>query len=276
MGFSDSLQNSPNNSGIYGSGRSNNNIDLGTVLSVRKKIQDEEDNSFYKKNQFMADLSNRQNRLQQIFNPASQGPTGQPANVVFNNAGGNPTTAEQDINKDLNAQKQNAQLEEKAKLNEGALKVKSDQEKLNQQKSDQINSLKHQELQKKTDEANSKLDLAERTLQSRQGDTDTTMKFHQAQMDALKSQHELENHRRDSAAEEAKRVHDANIKAIQDKLDAAGSSTTETSVDESGRNKTVKTTKGSSKRVGVTHPDGTHGTIDAADSKNLPEGWKLD
>lgn len=276
MGFMDSVRASAGSGGIWNGGVPNTDYD-SRDMSMDEEMRRRDMNDFMKKNQFMHDLTNRQPRMQNLFNPNEQ--QQKPMDVVFKEDPNKITPLEQE---NLNVKKEGnlidrAKIAQSGKIGEERVGLEKQKHELDVQKNSNIYETKQKDMQRKADEANSRLDLAERTLQSKQGDTDATLKFHQAQMDATKAQHALELHQKESQLEEAKRVHDAAMADKKTRTDQAGSTEQTTNVDESGKQKVVTTKKGTqSKKVGVTHPDGTHGTIDESEAKDLPEGWKLD
>lgn len=244
MGFFDEIINSPNNSGIYGSGRSRT-MDLGGVLSADSELRRRDMNDFKNKNQFMSDLSLRQNRLGNVFNTQTE--QQKPMNVVFKDDSITPfQKAQLDIKKDDNTIDR-AKLAQTSKLGEEKLDLAKAGHELDVKKNQNIYDTKHAEMQRKVDESNNRLGLAYDQLQNKQNDANSQINYHKAQMDALKAQHELDNHRRDSAAEETKRMHDAQIQALQDRIDQTGNTETTTELDESGKKRTVKVKKGTPK-----------------------------
>lgn len=284
MGFFDSLQNSPNTSSIFGARKREEDPD---IMGMDSEFRRRDFNDYAKKKQFDDQMSQRQGGLRDIFNPVANpngtpmGSNGKPMDLVFkdNNSDKKQTTAEEDVNKDIFNQTKSDQNQQKLDIASEAANNKSDTSSANSdlaaKKNQQIYETKQKDMQRKMDEANSKLDLAERTLQSKQGDSDANLKFHQAQMDATNARHALEMSQTQAKLDEAKRVHDETIKNNKNKTDMNSNTTTTTEIDDTGKKKTVKTQKGS-KRIGVTHPDGTHGTIDSSESQNLPQGWVLD
>ena len=161
--------------------------------------------------------------------------------------------------------------EDKLALQKGALE-------LNELKNDQIYQTKIKDMERKAEEANAKLELAQQQLQGRENNTTATMAYRQAQLEAVNARHELDLAQRDAALEESKRLHDAQIADMKARLDAAGNTTQTTEVNDEGTKKTVTTKKGSSDntaRVSVIGPNNQKGTVTAEESKSLPKGWSV-
>lgn len=277
MAFLDRLAANPSGSGIAGA-VAPESYNQNNLINLVNTIKDRDMNDFKAKANFMSDLSMRQNRMNSIYDPGQTNSNiDHPMNTVL---GKDPNAISPTDQVEIGLKKQGLGLEQQkiaqtGKLGEEAVSVRTAQEKLNQQKSDQINDLKMNDLQRKSDEANSRLDLANKAL-TQKGDNATAMQqLSQARIDALQAQHDLDNHRRDAQAADTQKMHEAAMKNMQDKLDLAGQPTTvktDVTNDASGNpNSVTKTTSKGSSRIKVTGPNGESGTVDS--SETLPDGW---
>lgn len=256
--FSGALTGSPGGSGVYdfGGGKS---FDSEEALSNDAELRRRDVNDFKQKNQFMSDLTNRppNTRMQSAFNP--NGFAEQPQNTPgAMNTSGMHTVMKEDPDRitpfqaaGLNIKREDlandrAKITQTGKLGEEKLGLAEKGHELDVKKNQNIYDTKHADMQRKIDEANTKLDLAERQFQSKQGDAEALSKYHQAQMDATKAQHDLDNSRKDQQLEELKAQHKTQSDALRERLRQSGKSTTKTSLNATGTEKNVETTKGDS------------------------------
>jgi hypothetical protein len=279
--FMDSLAANPaGSSSVYGQPAAPNN---GDVLNIVNNLKDREMQDFKNKANFMSDLSIKQDRLKSLFNPnqgwnpsqqssqqSSQGQQPQQMNTVFRDPNalsgyekGELGIRQQGIN--LDQQK----MAQAGRMGEQALGIKSQQEQLAQQKSDQINTMKNADMQRKIDESSQKLQLAQQALENKSNSAEQTLQAHKDLAAAVEERHKLELTQKDAQFQQTSDMHQKAIDAMQQKLDQAKHSSTTTELDASGNKKTVTTNRGS--RISVVGPNGESGTVDA--NETLPDGW---
>lgn len=252
----DSLaQNPSGGSGIYGQPKQPND-----TLEIVNQLKDREMNDFKQKAAFMSDLSLRQDRLKQVFDPQNNQQQQQPMNTV---AAADPNVMTGYQKGELGVRQQEANTESQrlaqtGKLGQEAQDTKIAQEKLNQQKSDQINVEKQKELQSKTDEANKKLELAQQALNDKTKTAEEQLQSHKDLAAAMEERHKLELAQKDFQFQTASAQHAQQIKDMEQKIKDSANSTTTTELDASGNKKTVTTQKGSSSNAPVKNADGTY------------------
>lgn len=242
----DSLTANPSGS-IY-----NNNSGGGgdDVLGLVNQLKDREMMDFQNKANFMSDLSLRQEaRMRSLFDPTGQGSQGgQPKNVVF----------QQDPNQITPFQKEELgirreglgldrqRLAQQGKLGQEAIDVRGAQEKLNEQKNANIHEQKTADMQRKIDEANTKFGLAQQELDRKTKAGEDTLQSHKDLAAAIEERHKLELAHKDLQFEESKRLHDAQIKKMEEDTKSRSSSTTTTEVNPEGTKRTTTTERGTS------------------------------
>jgi len=280
MGFFDQLAANPGNSGVYGS-QNPERPDPMMALQIVNRLRDRDMNDFKEKQNFMSDLSQRQPNMRQVFSPTINNGGGQnqpPMDTVLKD-NTQPITPFQ--REGLNIDKSKLGLEgqkvaQSAKFGEERISADKAKQDLDTLKNKQIYDTKQADMQRKVEESQAKLELAQKTLEQKGQTAEGVSKFKDAQLEAIKAQRELDNNRHDAAAEEATRLHDAQIAAMQGKTENSNrSDITTTSLSPDQQTKTVTKSKGSS-RIKVIHPDGTPGTIDASEAdKATKAGWKV-
>lgn len=257
MTFMDSLASNPS-SGVYGQPGQTSDSD---VLGIVNRIKDREMQDFQDKARFTSDLSFRNGiRERALFSPEQQ--QNKPMDVV--EADPNKMTGYERGELGIRQQglQQNQQqmgldrekLAQQGKLGQEALDVRTAQEKLNQQKSDQIDAVKQAETERKINEANAKIDLAQQKIQQSADNAAAQIAAHKELQDAVEERHKIEIAQKDAQFQDSKKLHEAQIKAMQDRLDQAANSSTTTEVNADGTKKTVTTQRGST--VKVTGKDG--------------------
>ena len=262
----DSLAANPSGSGVYGN-PSEQPVDYQGPLSIVNQLKDREMQDFQKKAQFMSDLSLRQNRLQRIYDnidrtssQSQQG--GSPTQGMNTVAGFDPNAMTGYEKGELGVRQQQANTEsqrqqQQATQGQEAINIKSEQEKLNQQKSDQINQEKQADMQRKITESEAKIKQAQDALAAKNTNAEAQLQAHKDLATAMEERHKLELAQKDAAFQESKKQHQAQIDDMQKKLDEASHSETTTEVDASGNKKTVTTNRGSQpKTVKGTGKDG--------------------
>lgn len=97
---------------------------------------------------------------------------------------------------------------------------------LNQLKNSQIYETKIADMQRKSDDAEGRLKVAQDRLSQNANDAASRNAYHQSQIDALKAKHDLDLAQKDKALDEQKRMNDARIKD----LESRGKTTTTTTL----------------------------------------------
>jgi hypothetical protein len=268
----DSLASNPS-SGVFGQPKPQTDND---VLSVVNKLKDREMLDFRNKANFMSDLSLRQQfRQRQMFPPeqASQNTVLAPdPNQMSGYQKGELDLKQQQLGQDKSLDSQ--KLAQQGKLGQEALDVKTAQEKLNQQKSDQINTSKQADLQRKIDESNNKLDLANRALEAKTQAGEDTLQAHKDLAAAVEERHnaerEITKHKMD--------VQDEQFKALRlehDNLLKQNQNTVQTKTDNTGASITTTTKKGDAVNAPVKNPDGTYTVTSPNGTKGVIPADKL-
>lgn len=284
MGFLDDLELTRNSNpgGLYFGNPGTESLSpsdaANALMPFYHQVKNRELEDFKAKANFANNLQLKQSQLQRTFNPNG-------------NADGSPNVVYQPGPSDMLRAKGNAPIDplDQAKLTLERDKLSSDKldkstdnalnEKkfgLDQQKNEQIHQNKEDDLQRKADDSNNRLKLAYDQLQAKQGDAAAQLAFHQAQQEAKKAADNLKDQQHKAELAENIRVHDAQIKKMQDDYDALKNSVTVTELNPEGTKKTTTTAKGTQatkKRVAVVGPKGEKGTIEEGDT--LPTGWKV-
>lgn len=255
MSFMNSLMYNPSG-GVYGQPSQGGESD---VLNLVRQIKQMNSNDFKDKANFMSDLSLKQDRLKRIYDTqdSSQGPQGQ--NTVMA-ADPNAMTGYQKGELGIRQQElgQNQQkINQTGKLGEEAATTKQAQEKLNQQKSDQINANKQADLERKIEESNQKIQLAQQALNDKTANQEAQLQSHKDLAAAVEERHKLEmanmQHRFDTTSDQ----HQQTIDEMQKRLDQNSRSSTTTEMNADGTKKTVTTKRGAAaKTVQVKGKDG--------------------
>lgn len=201
-------------------------------LSLVNAIKDREKADFKDKANFMADLSNKQDRIRALFDPQQQ--QKQTNQQPINNQAAPPI-------RDPNA----IGAVQKAQLGMGqqALDIKSSQEKLNQQKSDQIHQQKIDELTQKTNASSARVTQAQEALKQKGLDLDKTLAAHKELASAVEERHKLEMANKDAAFQRTSDQHQQTIDNLTEQLKQKGKPQTTTST-RSADGMTKTTTKG--------------------------------
>lgn len=278
MTFMDSLANNPASGGIYG--QPTNPTD-GDVLNVVNQMKDREMRDFKDKANFMADLSLKQEKARAIFDPSKFGGPG-------SNQYGGPGGAAEAKAPNMNANTINAgdpnqmsgyekgelgikqqgvnlesqRLKQTGKLGQEALDIKTAQEKLNQQKSDQINANKQADMERKIEEANQRIELAQNALQSKNTNAEATLAAHKEMAAAVEERHKLEIANMQNRFDTTSKQHQQTIDNLSEQLKQRGRSKTTTELNPDGTKKIVTTERGSAAdTINVIGKDGNQYTI---------------
>lgn len=268
MSFMDNLANNPGGSGIYGSNNTPDNFGPQDALNLVFQLKDRENRDFEHKANFMSDLSLKQDRMRNLFNPNKQEEKPQMNTVMAKDP--NQMTGyekgELDVKRQgLGIDKQ--RLAQQGKIGQGALDIKQQQADLAQQKSDQINATKQADMERKINESTKKFELAQAELDRKTKAGEDTLQAHKDVAAAIEERHKLEMAQKDTAFQESKRLHDAQIKDMEDKAKNSSESETTTEINPEGTKKTVTTNKGGT--VQVIGKDGKSYTI----PKNKLDDW---
>lgn len=244
--FMQSLAANPSgSSGIYNTQKP---PDQANELAVVNQLKDREMRDFKDKAGFMADLSLKQDRMRALFDPSqqqqnqqqNQGP--QVSQMRDPNAMSAAQRGDLDIKQQgLNLDQQ--KLAQQNRLGQEALDTKTAQEKLNQQKSDQIHAQKIAELEGKQVDFKNKLDLATQALSDKTKSGDAQLALHTEIAKNTKAYHDAEMAKQDLKFQKSQSDHQDAMKAMQQKLDAANR-THRVQKDAQGNTITTDTTKG--------------------------------
>ena len=258
MGFVDNLASNPS-SGIYGQPKQQSDED---VLGIVNQLKDREMRDFQTKANFMSDLSLKQDRLRQLYDPTSartaskgilqnqlpESQVQQPQQQMQQTKDPNQMDAYQ--KGELGIRQQGVNLEsqklaQSGKLGQEAIDNRVSQEKLNQQKSDQINLQKQNDMQRKADEAAAKIQQQQAELERKTKSGEDTLQAHKDLAASVEERHKLEmamkQHEMDTKDEQFKTLQ----KQHQDLIDQKGRTKTTTEVNADGTKKTTTTERGS-------------------------------
>ncbi|MBI3334362.1 hypothetical protein HYZ97_02655 [Candidatus Pacearchaeota archaeon] len=281
--FMENLAADPSGSGIYQSGQP-------AVLSLVNRLKDREMMDFKDKANFMSNLSIQQERARRLFDPqrqfeheynlAPQRPQGPEGPLIGQEGQQQQATrfagSVRDPNvmtafergqlgirqSELGVRQRRAGLEEQriaqtGKLGEERLRIQSAQERLNQQKSDQINANKQADLERKINESNQKLELAQADLDRKTKAGEDTLQAHKAYQAAIEARHKLELDQKEHQFNVTSEQHDRQIKALETRIRQAGRTTTKTKISPEGTEKVTETRRGAAAdTVQVTGKDG--------------------
>src|SRR5436190_7723547 len=269
--FMNSLMSNPGGS-VYGQP---GQMGMGDEMQLVNNLKDREMRDFKNKAAFMADLSLKQERMRDMYDPAKMqaqmSPTGYTPPGM--QQGGMNTVLAHDPNQITGFQKaelgqrekelgvRQSQVAQQGRLGQEALDIKSKQEALNQQKSDQINTAKQAEHERKIAEANAKLEHAQNVLQQRTESAEAQLKAHKDLAAAVEERHKAEMAMREHQFNTTNELHTRQIESLERQRDEAakqkGRTTTTTRVNPEGTERTTETRRGSAAdTVQVTGKDG--------------------
>ncbi len=236
---------------------------------------------FKEKANFMSDLSLRQERMRNMYDPSKMNqPQQQAAPPPVNNQAMKPPV---DPNAMSGFQKgelgiRQQQADQANKFGQESQDTKSAQEKLNQQKSDQIHEQKINELQQKTSAANEKLKVAQQGLADKTKSAAEQLQFHKDAMKAANDAHAAEKERLQLNFDKTSGQHQETIDNLTEQLRQKGSSTTTQSKDPITGAITTQTNRGSAaKTVQVPGKNGKTyeipaDKVDEWNTQHAPEG----
>lgn len=258
MSFMDSLTNSPGGSGVYGQPQN----DEPDVLNIVKQVKDREMNDFMQKANFMSDLSLKQDRLRKIYDLDGQASPGQQDPSKMNTVMAKDPDAITGYQRAELGMKQQGlnldsqRLSQQGRLGEEALDIKGKQQELNQQKSDQINAQKTADMERKINEANQRIELAQKALEQRTNNAEAQIEMHKTLAAAVEERHKLEIMQKDEQFKTTSQQHQDAIKVMQDRLKQGANTTTTTEQNLEGTKRTTTTQRGTVGTVTVTGKDG--------------------
>jgi len=252
--FMDSLAANPAGSGgIYGQVPQTN---IQDPLGIMNNIKDREMADFKNKANFMADLSLKQEKMRAMFDPKRLGlednqQPGQPGQQ-----GGMHTIMAQDPNQLTGYQKgeldlkqqgigvDRQRLAQQGRLGTQALDIKQQQERLNQEKSDQINASKEADRERKIAEADAKIKQAQAALESKNNNAAAALQAQKDLAAAMEERHKLEMTMKDDHFKKTQEEHKKTLGVLEQRLKQQGRSKTTTEVNPDGTKRTVTTEKG--------------------------------
>ncbi len=278
MTFMDNLAANPGGS-VYGQPSEMSQDPLGLVNAIK----DREKQDFQDKAHFMSNLSIQQDRLRRLYGldgspqaPASFGPGGEQPDQKNTVMAQDPNQLTGYQKADIGIKQQGLGLDQQkiaqtGKLGEERLGIQSAQEKLNQQKSDQINATKQADMQRKIDESGAKIEQAKAALESKNTNAEAQLQAHKDMAAAVAERHKLEIARLQGNFDTTSAQHQQTIDRLNEELKQKGRTKTTVALDPSGTKKTTTTLKGSAAdTVQVTGKDGKSYTIP---KDKLPE-WQ--
>lgn len=279
----DNLAANPGGSSIYGQPAQRTD---GDTLSLVRQLKDREMQDFKDKAGFMSDLSLKQERMRSILNPdvqrerqleqqfgqGSQGPSQQGMNTVMGKDPNQMTGYEQGQlgmkQKELGIQQQGLNLDsqkmtQQGKLGQEALDIKGQQEKLNQTKSEMQNSRLMADMQRKSDEANQRLQLSQQALEDRTKTAEERISLQKEAAIAAKAAFDANSAMKQAQFDATNKSHLDTIAQQQKTLDQ-NKHTKQTKTDNQGNTITTTTDKGdAAQTVNVVGKDGKTYSIPA-------------
>lgn len=251
---------------------------LNTIMPFMRQM-----NQMNIQNQRIGQTIRNEDRMQQTFNPMQPTP---PQNVVFN-PGASPNT-EYARSMSGEGQAQKTALDFAAKqlrskdMNEAAdnkredLKLGLDREqlKLDTLKNTQIYDVKTRDLERKAEEAEKKLVLAQQVANTRGENNAATQEINRARIEAQNARHAADISQREAIRLDTERVSRARIADLEALTSTRPGSQTVTSLDEDGNERTTTVRRGEQPlRTGEVAPMST-GKISKDNPPTAPAGWK--
>jgi len=248
----DRLASNPSGSsgGIFGMPAPGNDSD---TLSIVNRLKDREFEDYKNKARFDDERSLRQeSRMRQLFDP-NKNTNSQPQ--VNNQAGIIPNilTPDQQVYQQQQLEQPKLDMESKKldsqnRFGQQGLAIKDAQEKLNQTKNTQINEDRDADRERKVNEANQKIALAQKALTDQNTNSAAQLQAHKDMAAAIEERHklELENQKFDfnTKLTEQKRQFDETSGLHKQQIADAENSQTTTEVNPDQTKKTVTTKKG--------------------------------
>jgi hypothetical protein len=245
-------------------------------LGIVNQLKDREMRDFQTKANFMSQLSLKQDRLKQLFDPNNPDqdilgtrnitPEAQGTPPIRQSVGLTPGMSQRDPNAmtahetaDIGIKQQGLGLEQQkmaqaGKLGEQALGVKTKQEELNAKKEQDIHDQKQNELKAKIDESGQKLTQAQAKLEAAQGNAEASLAAHKEMNVAMEERHKLELAQKESQFQRLSAQHNQVIKDLEQKNKDAKNKKVTTEVNPEGTKRTTTTSSGDT--VQVKHKNG--------------------
>jgi hypothetical protein len=253
-------------SGIF-QGSSGARPDYETPLNIVNQLKDREMIDYKNKALFDADLNARQGmRMRSLFDPEGarqQQNQGQPNTQGMNTVMArdpNEMTGYQKGELGIRQQENNLEsqrLNQTGKMGQQSLDIRDAQQKLNQEKSNQIDELKKNDLQRKIDESNKKLELAQKALEQKGMSAEAALQAHKDLATAMEERHKLELENKQHQFDITSKQHQDQIDALNKKIEQRADTQTTTELNPDGTKKTVTTKRGAgAKTVTVKGKDG--------------------
>lgn len=233
-------------------------------LGLVNNLKDREMRDFQNKATFMADLSLKQDRLRALFDPSkNQTGTGEaPQQSSGITPGSQPKTIDPAQQAELGIRQQQANTEsqrvnQQGKFGQEAQDVKSKQEALNQQKSDQIHQQKQSELEAKISQANDKLTQAQAALAQKGATAEASLQAHKDLAAAVEERHKLEIDNMNHKFEVTSGQHQQTIDNLTEQLKQRGHQSQDIKTNPDGTEKSIDTRRGSAADIiQVQHKNG--------------------
>jgi len=127
----------------------------------------------------------------------------------------------------------------------GGLDIRGQQEKLNQQKSDQINANKQADMQRKIDDSSQKFAAAQAELERKTKAGEDTIQAHKDLAAAVEERHKAEMTMKEHQFNIIKDQHQKTIDNLTEQLKQRGRSKTTTEINPNGTKRTTTTERGS-------------------------------
>lgn len=253
--FMQSLSSNPSGTGVYGATPQQSDQD---VLGIVNRIKDRDMMDFQEKANFMSDLTLRQNRLQKLYGGDSIDPATAPIGGSPQDSQGQPGVQQPqntvlDKSQEITPYQQGQLGIDRAKLqqeqqkigqSEEATTIKSAQEKLNQQKSDQINANKQAQLEDNVRKEQDNVKIAQQKLEQAGNDFATRTAAMQDYQKAMEAYHNANMERLQGNFDITSKQHQQTIDDMQKKIDQMSKTTTKTAINPEGTEKTVTTQRG--------------------------------
>ena len=247
----------------------------GDTLAIVNNIKDREMRDYQNKANFMADLSIKQDRLRKLYglDGSGQQQMQQPQPQQSQDGGSSSLYAamdrankvqqqssQNDPNNPMSPQNQYAtsmkqkqqgldtesqRVNQQGKMGQEALDIKTQQEKLNETKNQNIHDQKQKDSEDKLNEANQRLQLAQAEIDRKTKAGEDSTQAHKDAMQAATDAHEAEKVRMQANFDKTLEQHQQVIDNNKAKNTAGQNKTTTTSVNSDGTQKTVNTRSGS-------------------------------
>jgi hypothetical protein len=284
--FMQSLASNPSGGGIYGMPQQTNT----DVLGIVNNIKDREMNDFKNKASFMADLSLKQDRMKRIYDnmdvvgdklqsdvsPRGQQPQTDQSGTInsvqksmddFLNPGQAGMTGAQKGELSIKQGQmglEQQKIKQQGQIGEEALGIKQQKADLDQQKNDEINKNKQADLQRKIDDSQGKLELANQKLQQAGDNAAAVLQAHKDIAAAAEAFHKTTMEKQQSQFDQTHTQMQQKIDNLTQANKDKGNKKVTSTMSPDGQSKTTTTQTGSAAQtVQVQGKDGKTYTIPA-------------